>query len=176
MKEKGVGEQLYSGTAEFGKISAGIGAGVISVISLFIIILGIIVISEHHDKRYEVSGTITSIDGDPRGHCYRTSDDHYHCRITTKYIAKDGREYVHIFSYSGSDYIETGDTISMYIKENEPTNVQLNPPVTKMSGVYVIIFGLALAAIGWGIYYITRKSKFAAAVVGADTAFNIIRH
>ena len=162
---EGLGDQLYDGAASFGRFMAYIWFGIFSLIALVFFILGIVFLFGKN-KYIATDGKITSITSpqckeNPNGKCnsvveYRVNNNTYKTNLYTPYNSYEGQ------------------TIKIEYDSSDPHRAQLKGMHPKV--LALIFFGIAilLFGIGYLIYYINTRYKFAAAASGVGTGFDMI--
>jgi len=169
-KEKqSIGEQIYSGTATFGKIWAVASAIFGTIISIVMLIIGISVIS-HKSHLRSVPGQVME-----DAECTTTDSQQQTfttCRTKISYEV-DGVTYTPTVD-SGSFQYTAGTEVTVWYSPSSPERPELNP-FPKWVGWMLIIFAFLICIGVWIWVWVTRKSKVAAAAGGAIELVSLIK-
>jgi hypothetical protein len=179
-KNSGIADEIYSGTASFGRVWALISLIMAIIICIVLIIAGIVIIMKSRKSEIvETQGIITAINGstDPQTKCGNPSDnDNIHtCSITVKFTISDVDRYADI-NYTGSYYYFVGKRVNLYIKNDGKYNdVSLDKPTPAFVGGILIFVGLLIlgGSIFW--YWASRKWKVVAGAEGVSGMLHLIR-
>lgn len=168
----GLGDEIYSGAASFGVFWALLGAIMATIIGTLLIGFGIYLMV-HKTNRKTVSAKVVYINGIPDGTCQKTQDNppQYNCAVTVKY---DGWKDPIQISYTGPDSYYVGETIDIYVDNNNPGDATLDKPVPKWMGLIIIAVALIMIGGAWFWYWASRRWKFIAAAEGASGAISLI--
>jgi hypothetical protein len=172
--QESTSSQLYTGSAEFGKFMALIGAIIGTVISIGLIIGGIFIII-YAKKLRSVEGSIladskcTSTAPDKNGNITTT------CVAPVKYTI-DGTLYDDSNKKvsSGNITYKLGNSVTVWYNPTNPSEPILNP-VTSAIGWVLIVIGIVIIFFYWLWVFITRKYKFAAAASGVSQGVGMLR-
>jgi hypothetical protein len=173
---KNFGEEIYEGTATFGRIQAIFSAIIGTIIGMIIIIVSIVIIS-HQSHLSKVMGTALSdsvcVDNtvcsgpNPNQQCTTTKS----CRMNIEYMV-NGKTYRGITSTGAIQY-KAGDSVELWYDTKNPGNLESGPiPIWII--LILVFVGILVIAGGWMWVYITRKSKVAAAAGGAAAGISMI--
>lgn len=167
-----LGQELYSGTASFGRMLALFSAIIGTIIGVGAIIGGVYILSKKRDTYSKVVGKIIQINGESSGSCASTlfqgpsMDDNTSCVITVVFTY-NGKTYQHDINYNGAIDYSVGREVDLYIKNNDPNNVVVSKKeIPRFIGWILIGFALLIIFGGWFWYWATTKSKVAAAAGG----------
>lgn len=171
-KSQSVGSEIYSDTASFGRFWAKFGFVIAIIFGVLFIIAGIYIVT-HKFNRVHVLGKVKSTDPSP---CpYITGNrNQYQCNITIQYNVK-GVVYEKTLWYNSGRQPSSNSDIDIYYKKNNPSDVTIEPPPTKLMGIGLIGFGVIIPLVAYFIVWLTRRNKFVASAVGVGGALDIIR-
>tara|TARA_Y100000389_G_C17410024_1_gene490321 strand:- start:772 stop:1293 length:522 start_codon:yes stop_codon:yes gene_type:complete len=162
-KKQSVGDEIYSGTAEFGKIVAII-SFVISIISALVLIpLGIYFIVRKTKLTKSATGTIENI---------TSIGDHRDLQVQFTDLNNKKRT-VTISDYSTNPY-QTGQNIQIFYDPNNPQNANSTNDDSHVLGIIFIVIGIILPLLSGLWLYFTRKSKVAAAAGGVFAGLDLL--
>lgn len=167
-KKTSVGEEIYSGTANAGKIFAIIGAIGTTILGLFLIIVGIHIIN-HRSHLKSVKGTVAE-----NSNCIVAQmgqNTQKTCDTTINY-AVDGKKYKKILDTGFTRY-NKDDPITVYYSPKTPDKPEANP-LPKFVGWALIVISLLMVIGSWFWLYLTEKYKVVAAAGGAGGLLNIV--
>lgn len=170
-----LGQSLYDDTASFGRFWALLGAIIATVIGLILIVGGIVALTRHVTPKEKLTGTIAAINSNSQaGFTCPLNAGTFTCtlRIAFQY---NGQPITVDYNYSGTSLYSVGQNVDVYIDANNPLHISLDPPMPGWAGWVMIIFGVAIAALGWFGYWMARRWKIAAAAQGVGGISNIIR-
>jgi len=164
-----IGNEIYSGAADFGKIYAIISAIIGTLISIGMIIFGIYII-QHKNHLVSVDGQVTTASYDcsiptTNQNTYTT------CKFDVMYQVSN-QSYTKTFS--SVETFSVGDKVTVWYDPNHPEQGEYNPP-SKNIGWALIGFGVLIIIGSWFWVWMTRRYKFAAAAGGTAAAINMIR-
>jgi hypothetical protein len=145
-KKSTVGEDIYSGLSAFGSIYALLSAIFITLISIFFIVVGVIIIkSSYNDvKRTPRKAKIIKMD----------------MNIVIEY--EDGTQKVVQYPETGT--YSVGQIVTVYVSDKDPDDIIFVKPLSVWVGVGLIVCCIFASAIAWIWYWATTKSKFIGAV------------
>ena len=171
---KSLGQEIYSGSATFGKIEAWISAVIGTLIGLGLLIVGIVLVSHKTSLTKRARGTIKS------AYCLSSEANNqksYNCTLDVEYIVKK-QTYNIIdvisskYDYQPHDHDNT--IIDVYYNPKSPKSGKLKSDNNKVIGIILIIIGIIIPAGTWLWVWVTYKSKFAAAAGGVAAASGMI--
>jgi hypothetical protein len=177
MVKKGLGTEIYSGAAEFGRFRALLGVIFGTVIGIIMIGIGIYLAARRTKRTLSVFGNIK--DGVPQCTVSSYSDKNgttitYNCVFTVDYKIDD-KPYSHTFTTNSStNYVGIKD-IRLYYESGKEGDVSLSEDNTHIAGWIVLGIGVFLIIGSWISWYIINRFKFAAAASGTAGAFEMIR-
>ena len=177
--KKGIGEEIYSGTATFGRITSIISAIIGTIISIIMIIIGISLIMHKIKYTEKAIGHITSVN------CTEISDDNnkimWDCgTISGTYIVKvKGIPKTYPFNFDiGKTNIHytTSSIINVYYNLDNPNKPNKDSDKSDhVIGWVLIVIGLIIIIGGWLWVYLTQKYKVAAAYSGLTSGISLIK-
>lgn len=165
-----LGEEIYSGAAGYGKISAIISAIIATFISICMVIGGIYVIKNRSKMK--------SVDGDINGNsdCKVITSNNNVSTVCSTFVTYtvNGTVYDKILTQTGStSYIDKQKVIIWYNPET-PNKPDMEPTGVGV-GYLIIILAIIICIGAWAWVYITRISKFAAAASGVSDVLNMFK-
>lgn len=168
-----LGEEIYSGTASFGRFWALFGAITGTIVGIILIIIGIFILA-HKDTLVKVQGIITTINGDntKSASCPMGLNNMFSCSVTVSYTY-NGQSYNQQTIYTDSESIYVGKQITVRIDPANPSVPNLSQDVPKWLGGLLIGIAILMIASGWFWYWASRKWKMVAAAEGAGGLLNI---
>jgi|688.fasta_scaffold135237_2 hypothetical protein len=167
--DKGLGEQVYSGAAEFGLFWANIAVVIGTIVALGLIYWGIVLWRQKEKYSVSIQGKITD------AQCASASDgkrQYQQCAIKIEYVV-DGKPY-NFETIRSDQYYAKGYNISLRYNPDNPVEATLDPPV-KTFGQVMILVALVILAGVWINWYVKRRFKFAAAAGGVGAAVDMFR-
>lgn len=179
---KGLGDEIYSGAASFGKIRAIIGTILGTIIGIALIIGGIAAIKHKRIFTRKTIGKSVNSQNPPQtipiSNCDSTivkdNNRQYQCHFIVQYTVEN-KNYTKIFNTnSNTNYSEQTDIVIYYDPTN-PENVSLYEDDYKIVGYIFIGLGILLLLSSWIGLWIVYKYKFAAAASGVAGAIDMVR-
>ena len=172
-KRKSLGQEMYSGTAEFGRIMAIIGAVVATLIGIGLIIFGGILTTHKTQFSASVQGTV--IDSSM---CVPTNNDDGSitetCMVAAHYNVGSQCKPCMIAGTVTSSVPYTSGFITVYYDPSDPKQASLNSDDSTVGGWVMIAIGIVMIIFSWLWVWITRKYKIAAAVGGVTSGLDIL--
>jgi hypothetical protein len=166
--QKGWGDKIYSGAAEFGMFWANVGAIIGTIIGVLLIGGGIYNWFKKDKYRNEVQGRITEATCAP---VTQGNQQVQQCALKIEYMV-DGKTYP--FQTTRSDQFYAKDhTVLLRYNPDNPAEASMDMSA-ESKGLGMMLFGLIVLAIAWINWYIKRRYKFAAAAGGVGAAFDMI--
>jgi hypothetical protein len=160
-----VGEQVYSGMAEYGKIQAGISIVVTSVIAIIMLGIGIYLLRRKDTYTNQTTGKIT------KAACVTKSGNstrQFDCNLTVEIIVNSQTYTIdNLTIISGTEYIP-GKTITVYYNPENPNEAALSK-TSKWWGWGLIIVALLMIIFVVVNFWLTTKYKGYAAFQGASS-------
>lgn len=163
----GIGEEIYSGTASFGRVMAVISAVIVTILALVFIGMGIYILVKK--EKDSVTGTVLSADCDP----YGSDNRRYNCVLKVSYEI-DNVVYSKTVNTSGETFYTQGSSIKLYYNKDDPHDVSADEPPPKAVGWIFIGVAVVVAIIAWVWVWLTRKYKAAAAFQGMGSGLSIM--
>jgi hypothetical protein len=176
--KKGLGNEIYSGAASFGKLRAVIGVVFGTVVGIALITGGIFAII--HKIKLDGKTTGISIDDKedpiPVPNCSSTNDQNiidYRCHFKLKYNV-GSEKYSKVFYTSGSTNYSDQTDITVYYDTKDPNNSSLTKDDYHIMGYIMIAIGILLLFSSWISLWIVYNYKFAAAASGTAAAIHML--
>ena len=169
----GVGT-VYSGAAEFGRISAIISGVIGTLIALIIGGLGIYIIVEASRRTKSVTGTITESNC---GNITPDKSEGTSCEITVEYTNKQPSNMcMKKFSVPDRGAFEKGKKVTIFYDPSDPCGSGSLETRTDDSilGIMLIVTAVVFIIIVWLVVWLTQRYKFFAAAEGVATVVTII--
>jgi len=163
-----IASEIYSGTAEFGKIWALISAVIATIISIIMIIIGIYILTLK-SKDTKVSATIIKINNSTTNVC---DEKDFNCTITISYIYNNRQQTRNINKPKQNQVYKVGDSIDVYIDDKSSVATQKDVP-PKMMGFVLLITSVIILVSSWFWYWASKKYKPVAAAEGIGGILNI---
>jgi len=163
----GVGDDLYTGAASFGRMWSFITAIFFTIVAVILIVFGATVYT-NKTTRTGYSANVLYTNG-PNGICPQNAD----CILTVEYPGTSSPIDIK-YTNTGREYY-TGEIVTIYVNDKDPSDITLNKPMSKKTGLLIIVGGLLLAGIAWGWYALTKKYKFLAAGEGGSEVLRMFR-
>lgn len=179
----GIGDDLYDGSAAFGRFMSWIGLIIGSIVGIGLIVLGVylVVTKERHSK--SVSATITTADCNTASEssCTKNGSDEVcetrpvtNCNLTVRYLV-DQEQYTSkmaVRDYT-TTHLQPGETYKLWYNENEPKDVSRDESTRKVVGWILLGFGSVILFIAIVSFYVTQRFKFAAAATGVGSIVSV---
>lgn len=161
--QKELGQEVYSGMAEYGKIRSGISLVFVSIIALVFIIIGCYLVLKKETYTEKVIGKIEKSD------CtviIKGDNKSYNCSLEIKYKVNDIEYTLKTTTDSSTQYV-SGNNIDVYVNKDNHSDASIQYG-TKTIGW--IMIGIALIIwIGTALhFYFSMKYKGFAAFTGAS--------
>jgi len=172
-KHHTLGEDIYTGTAEFGRVWSIISAVMGTVFSILLIIGGIYIIYHKNHLKSDPNGRVDA-DPPPECHTIRSGDDTTTtCSAYVSYIA-NGKDMTNIKVGTGSTLYDAGQTITIYYDPATPDKPETDPAPDSVGWV-VIGVGIFMLIGVWVWAYLANKYKAAAAMTGVGQFAHMLR-
>jgi hypothetical protein len=162
-----IGEEVYTGASEFGKINAVIGLIFAIIICTGLIIGGIYLIRERDKITSEVTGTVLN------ANCLPVANNQYSCSFDVKYNVNN-KEYTRRFKRTG-DPIQNSDNIEVSFDPENPDNSYIDYMSKKLTGEILLGIGIFVLVASIISTFLTFRYKFFAAAQGVAAGVNLIR-
>jgi len=164
----GLGQEIYTGAAEIGKIRVTISLIISIIIGIFLLVLGIIMICK---KNVHIEQITANVD---IANC-TAYQQNYNCNLIISY-EYNGK----IFSKkplrtTNSSNFVVNDKIDIYINPQNPSDYSLESLAKdKMIGWFMIGISFIVVALAVLFYWLTYKSKFFAATEGVGLGVQML--
>jgi len=167
-KDKSLGEDIYSGTASFGKLWAVIQAVFVTILGILMIILGIYIIM-HRSNMKSITGNVLG----PSSCFNKISNGENYRMCTTKIEYEiDGELYKKEISTGSSEFSKGKNNITIWYSPVKPDNPEYDPaPV--WSGWVIILTSVLIILASWFWVWLTRKYEVVAAAKGASGIYSM---
>ena len=163
---------IYSGASDFGRFWAIFGAIIATIVGIMFAMFGIYVLVKKSNLK-QADGIVVSSDPPSCG-VGQGNPPVYSCNITVSYTVNN-MKFQEIIWYSGSKLYSNGQSISVYYEPSNPKQASLTGPVPHYVGVILIIVGILVVVFSWFIVWITRRYKFASAMVGVGGGISLMK-
>jgi len=173
-KSRGLGSEIYSGAAEFGRIRAIMGVIFGTIIGIACIIGGIVLIRKKVMLNATITGTVSS---DPacRKYTDKNSNFMYDCSgIYVKYTLNNTLYTLKNTRINSGINYKNGDKIKVYYQSNKPSNASLLSDNTHIAGWIILVVGLLILAGSWFWFIMAMRYKFVAAAEGVAGAAGLV--
>lgn len=175
-----IAQEAYSGAADFGRFSAAVGFVFGTIISIFLLVVGIALLAQHVEPTQSIKGVVVD---DVKNKCDLSHDEstktnYYNCDVLVEYKFPDGKILRRRFIVTNQiSALVTGQMINLYYKQSNPDSISSNSQInTHIVGAILLVVGLFVFALSWFHFYVTRKYKFAAAGSGVAQVAGYFRH
>ena len=157
-------------TSNYEVVRAGIGAFVGTIISIILIIISVMMLLNKSKRTAETTATISK---STCTHTYDGNNLNYICQMAITYIV-DGKNYnANINSESATQY-STNETIQVQYDPNNPQDVNLKELSSSTLAIILIVVAIVIILFGWGFFYLVRRNKGLAAVLGTSSIIKSI--
>jgi uncharacterized protein YxeA len=170
-----LGDDIYSGAAEYGKFNALIGVIFGTILAIILIIIGTTLLVHHEEPVQFVEGTITNTPDCKTRQDKDTQETYSKCYIEIAYNINQQKYTYRGYTKEPRQY-KNGDKIILYYKPSSPGDAKLTKDWSDhLIGGILLGTGLFIAGGSWLWYYIANKYKFAAAAGGVAGAAELFR-
>ena len=172
-EEELIGQELYTGTADFGRIMAIIGAVIATLIGIGMIIGGIVALHHTTTRTAQVQGEVTN-----NNPCTPTAVNNvvkYNCIIDVTFTLSAKVYTANFINNNSNINYRKGDAITVYYDPKNPSDNGLLSDNSKIVGWVLLGIAPFIILFAWLWVYITRKSKVAAAAGGVASIFDMFR-
>lgn len=178
---KGLGDEIYSGAASFGKFRAIIGVIFGTIIGLGIITGGIFALIHKTKLTGETTGIFVDNQNPPKPilpNCSSsTNQDNnisYNCHFNVQYQV-GSTTYTKVFDTSSNINYQYQTDIVVYYDPDYPDNASLSKDDYHTVGYVLICSGIFLLIVSWITVWVVYHYKFAAAASGAAGAIEMVK-
>ena len=171
---------LRSRAAWFGRASATVTAWLAAMLCIPAVVIGVFFLAK---KRSELTEDVTGYPlSHPRERVPACSLEReagvavgkWKCMFTLDYTV-EGRDYQKMFNVLGKENFGRKKEVTVYYDPQDPTQVALEKEPNNVSlGVGLIVGGILVAVLAWGIRRLVYKYEGFAAFSGAQTALRAI--
>lgn len=170
-----LGDDIYSGAAEYGKFNAFIGLIFGTILAIILIIIGTTLLVHHEEPIQFVEGTIINVPTCTTLQDKDTQESYSTCYVEINYT-------INKINYTYKGYTKepkkytNGEKIGLYYKPSSPKDAKLTKDWSEhLIGGILLGTGIFIAGVSWLWYYITNRYKFAAAAGGVAGAAELFR-
>lgn len=156
-----VGKTIYKGAVEYGKVRAMIGVVMGTIMGIIMIVFGIYELTR---KEVQVNGTIIEFLQSPK-------DDSNHIKVEFMFQQKKYTTMINV----GSSKYTNGQSISLEVDPNNPTDAQTEWQSKHVVGSIVLLFGLIIIFGSWLSLWMAEHYEFYAAASGVAGAADMIK-
>ena len=178
VQQPGLGDQMYEGAAEAGKVYTTIKLVFASIISIIFLIIGFYLIFSKNKHTEEVTAQITKIN---QNGCRETGTNTNNnigviiCDTLISY-SYNGIEYKDKSLKTSDDiYHQVGDNVTIFVDPINPSDFSTESKSKDRTLGFIFIgisiFCVAIALLMW---WLSRRYKFIGAVEGASLGVNLI--
>ena len=161
-------DNIYSGTAGFGKLYALWGAIIGTIVCIVLIILSIVSFKHKITLTAKSSGTVMTD--------ARCKNDNNIVTCTFDVTLNSTGDTVTIKTNTEVNY-KSGDKINtIYYNPNDTSKAALKPDNKTMQGIILLVIGVFGIIISWTIVWLTNHFKPFAAAEGASGMYNLLRN
>jgi len=169
MESNSLANQMYSGTASFGRAWAVIQAIFSTIFGIVLIIVGVYILS----YRYKLKTTIGQVlENSSCQHKIRNDKNETICTSTIDYEIDD-KNYTRSISTGSTEFTE-GNDIKIWYSPNKPGEPEYDP-VSPWVGWTIIIVGVLIILGSWLWVWLTRTYKVAAAAQGVKGVVSMFK-
>ena len=183
--QPGIGDQLYTGAAEVGKIRTTISLVIAVIIGVVLLIVGFILLFKKNVHSFTVSALVDSANCSPvTRFVNNTMSTSYNCELKISYMYK-GERYPPM---SGSDptffplnmplsdrQYTKGNSVDIFIDPNNPSDNSLESAQSdRIAGWICIGFAIVIVGMSYLMRWLSQRYKFFAAAEGIGLGANII--
>jgi len=161
----GVGEEIYSGAAQFGRIWTYLGAIIASVLAVVMIGFGLYLLFLRLTQR-QTAGMAME---DSKEHVDKDGKKLY----TTPISWTVGASEYHA-TLTGESALHNGQSVTIYYGMFSPRSGSLEP-ISWTAPAALISGAIFIALVAWAWVYITRRYKFVAAATGVSDVYRLLK-
>jgi hypothetical protein len=170
-----LGDDIYSGAAEYGKFNALIGIIFGTILAIILIIIGTKLLVYHEEPIQTVEGIVTNQPRCETEEDKDTKETYSKCYIEIDYNINQQKYIYRGYTKEPRQY-KNGDKIILYYKPSSPGDAKLTKDWSEhLIGGILLGTGLFIVGSSWLWFYITNKYKFAAAAGGIADATELFR-
>lgn len=167
-----IGNKIYSGSAELGKIQSSIGLYVAMFVSIIMICIAVYLFTRKSDGLVDGKAIVQN------SQCTSHYDTHakrmmHNCDLTVKYVV-DGKEYTGKTGLTSNTAYNIGDSVDISYDPKNPTQIRPKEVSKKLIAVILSVVALLVGGGAFLNYYLTSKSETYAAAQGAATTMNVL--
>ena len=169
----GIGNQLYSGAAEVGKIRTTISLVIAVIIGVVLLIVGIGLLLKKNVYTFKVSALVDL------ANCSQIASTRYTCDLKISYMYKGGRyptepAFFSINTSSDFPYVK-GNLVDVFVDPDNPSDHSLESLKSdRVAGWVCIGFAVVIVGMAYLMRWLSQRYKFFAAAEGIGLGANII--
>ena len=179
-----LGDDLYTGASGAGKIWTLISAVIATIVCLLMVATGIYIIYHKNYLKYIESRVLkssyncsistpsnTSSNTSSNTPSNTPSNQITTCKFDTRYTVNN-QNYTKTFSSSNTYQVD--DKVTVWYDPNHPDRSEFNP-LSKTVGWFIIALSFLILFGAWFMVWLSRRSKFIAASIGAGAGIGIAK-
>lgn len=167
-----LGDDLYTGASGAGKIWILISAIITTIVCLLMIAGGIYIIYHKNYLKYIESKVLKSSYNCSISTPSNTpSNQITTCKFDSQYTVNN-QNYTKTFSSSNTYQVD--DKVTVWYDPNHPDRSEFNP-LSKTVGWFIIALSFLILFGAWFMVWLSRRSKFIAASIGAGAGIGIAK-
>ncbi len=167
-KKESTGEEIYSGTATFGRVMAVIGVVIGTIAGLIMVPLGIYLIIHKSKLTSQTTGKVSGTQGTDKCSPPRIENGDtiiYDCNFDVDFDVGKNHHSISAHTSSTRQY-KGGDGITVYYNPGNPSNASISSDNTHVAGIVTLVLGIIIPLVAWIWWYFARKYKAVAAAGG----------
>lgn len=168
-QSKSLGQEVYTGTATFGRVYATIGAVIGVIIALILIFAGVAKLRDPHTQA--VVATVTKVAGCAPRKAAKTTE--YACVVDATFVVAKKTYTATNLSITRPAPLRTGETVTLRFAPGDPGGA-VYEMAPRTAGWALVGLGALIGGVTTGIALLTYKYKGFAAVEGAVSAIGLL--
>lgn len=173
-KKESTGEEIYSGTATFGRVMAVFGVIMGTLAGLILIPLGIYFMVHKTKLTSQTPGKIDTKSPNPCTPQSKNNTVVYDCSFNVNYTI-NGTQYSKLITVTDSSrQYYGGDNVTIYYDPKNPNDASITQDNTHILGIILLIVGIIIPIIAWVWWYFARKYKAVAAAGGVAAGLDLL--
>lgn len=170
-------DDLYTGVAQFGRITAIIGAIVATIAGLIMFGFGVHILVSKSDK-VKTSAKVVTASCDQWTQNQQSDNSFssrvmYNCDLDIQYLV-DGKWVNGKLHINSERHYKNGDNFSIYYHKNNPDSIDISGPTPHALGWVLVVMGILFVAGSWLWVWLTHRYKLAAAVQGTESGIEML--
>lgn len=167
-----IGENVFKGTAAYGRFVTLIQFYIIVVVSIILLIIGVYMLFQRQNDLVNTTATIT------KAECDQYTDNqgkiNYNCMLSISYVVDEQSMTGTITTITTIPYYQDRQIDITYHK-SDPSKVTIAQIRKIKLGIILIIVAIVLAIIGFYLKYITSTYEMAAVAAGTSSILSTLR-